>query len=349
MNTLSPVELVLSRLEGVKYVGPGQWKAWCPVCDTDRPRKRHLYVARGEGLDALLDCKRGCTSGTGSERVRKVCAAIGLEPRHLHVEAASYAPPPPRPGPAPDKWCAVAGWLTTQLRETLPADEVLALIGDTGIEAHPTYIRQVYGDLDGEPRKVGFNPSRWVWDPLETPAARQARSEFSLNEPPLVETDRGGNGPILNEQARNQKASNHAGSHEGRELGDGQSPFGDLAEAKTPQEAAEVRDVREGRQLGADAKGDSCDKTVENGRTYAGSHEGRMGEDNVNVGENRGTLVPNVSVSTSGSVSERVPGGTFDVSAVASFEVEGYDNYEAFERVAIQAESEERRVAREAS
>jgi hypothetical protein len=86
----SPLGRVLSRLEGVKQVGPGQWSACCPYHDD---HKASLSVADGQ---VLLHCHAGCDTEAGAERkaVRGIPSAPdpsclaprGSQPRRARAE-----------------------------------------------------------------------------------------------------------------------------------------------------------------------------------------------------------------------------------------------------------------------
>ena len=52
---MTPIELVLSKLEGVRTTTSG-WEAKCPAHEDDNPS---LDIAEGEDGRALLDCKAG--------------------------------------------------------------------------------------------------------------------------------------------------------------------------------------------------------------------------------------------------------------------------------------------------
>jgi hypothetical protein len=64
---MTPVELVLSKLEGARPSGNG-WAARCPAHED---RKPSLSVAGGEGGRALVRCHAGCST-------EAVCEALGL-------------------------------------------------------------------------------------------------------------------------------------------------------------------------------------------------------------------------------------------------------------------------------
>lgn len=71
----APVELVLSRLDGVKKAGRG-WIARCPAHED---RRASLSVAEGDDARVLLHCFAGCTAAD-------VVAAAGLELADLYPE-----------------------------------------------------------------------------------------------------------------------------------------------------------------------------------------------------------------------------------------------------------------------
>ena len=77
-TTTTPVDAVLSRLEGVRHTGQDQWEARCPAHEDRSPS---LSVSVGEGGRALLCCQAGC-------ELDQVVAAIGMTTAELF---------PPRP------------------------------------------------------------------------------------------------------------------------------------------------------------------------------------------------------------------------------------------------------------
>ena len=69
---MAPVELLLSKLPGVKPAGGG-WSARCPAHED---RKASLSISEGDDGLALMKCHAGCTA-------EAVCAAVGLTLRDL--------------------------------------------------------------------------------------------------------------------------------------------------------------------------------------------------------------------------------------------------------------------------
>src|SRR5437762_1696408 len=78
---MTPLELVLSRLHGVKRTSNG-YDAQCPAHDD---RHNHLCIAEGADGRVLLDCKVGCPTDV-------VVAKMGLDMRDL------FPPRPADPG-----------------------------------------------------------------------------------------------------------------------------------------------------------------------------------------------------------------------------------------------------------
>jgi hypothetical protein len=72
--------VLLNRLDGVREVAPGRWRARCPAHDGHRPALAITETADGV---VLLHCFAGCTVGD-------VAAALGLDLADLF--------PPPVPG-----------------------------------------------------------------------------------------------------------------------------------------------------------------------------------------------------------------------------------------------------------
>jgi hypothetical protein len=70
---------LLSRLEGVKQVGPSQWKACCPAHDDKHPS---FYIKEDNGK-ILLSCKAGCFVGD-------ILAGVGLDMQDLFPERPVY-------------------------------------------------------------------------------------------------------------------------------------------------------------------------------------------------------------------------------------------------------------------
>lgn len=90
---LRPVDMVLSKLDGVRPAGRG-WIARCPAHDDRRPS---LSIAEGAGGRVLMRCFAGCSTGA-------VLRAIGLTWRDIGpADAARSARSRPgdREGPSP--------------------------------------------------------------------------------------------------------------------------------------------------------------------------------------------------------------------------------------------------------
>ena len=76
------VKELLSRLDGVRQVGPGKWVARCPAHPDRRPS---LSIAEGKDGRILLHCFAGC-------RTADVLQALGLTFRDLFPEGAPQTP-----------------------------------------------------------------------------------------------------------------------------------------------------------------------------------------------------------------------------------------------------------------
>lgn len=70
-----PVELVLSRLEGVHHSRPG-WRAQCPACGG---RSQKLAVAESSSGSVLIHCFAGCSAA-------EVVRALGLRVCDLYPQ-----------------------------------------------------------------------------------------------------------------------------------------------------------------------------------------------------------------------------------------------------------------------
>lgn len=79
------LEKVLSRLDKVKQMGDGQWKARCPGHDDKDPS---LSIRETDDGKVLIHCWAGCTTV-------EITAAIGLELRDLFPGESK-----PRQGPS---------------------------------------------------------------------------------------------------------------------------------------------------------------------------------------------------------------------------------------------------------
>lgn len=71
--TARPVETVLSRLRGVREVGPGRWTALCPAHEDRSPS---LSIRETSNGTVLLKCHAGCPTAA-------VLTALGLSWRDL--------------------------------------------------------------------------------------------------------------------------------------------------------------------------------------------------------------------------------------------------------------------------
>lgn len=87
MNDADPIELVLSKLDGVRREHDGGFVAKCPAHDDHRPS---LRVAKGDDGKCLVHCRAGCDA-------KAVVAALGLEMRDLHTPRSHAVTPRTRP------------------------------------------------------------------------------------------------------------------------------------------------------------------------------------------------------------------------------------------------------------
>lgn len=98
----SPIDTVLSRLEGVRRTGRGTWLARCPAHQDKSPS---LSVREADDCKVLIHCFAGCSA-------HEVVAAIGLEITDLFppppADPARFGKPERRPFPTPDAFRAVA-------------------------------------------------------------------------------------------------------------------------------------------------------------------------------------------------------------------------------------------------
>ena len=92
----SPIDNLLSRLEGVKRTGSGTWRARCPAHES---KSLSLAIREADTGAALLHCFAGCT-------VHEVAGAVGLELTDLFPQRpddpAHVGKPERRPFPAAD-------------------------------------------------------------------------------------------------------------------------------------------------------------------------------------------------------------------------------------------------------
>lgn len=82
-----PVNILLSRLEGVTEKGGDKWAARCPAHDDRNPS---LSIARGDDGRVLLKCWAGCTA-------LEVMQALGLTLADLFEKPTVHRHPPGRP------------------------------------------------------------------------------------------------------------------------------------------------------------------------------------------------------------------------------------------------------------
>lgn len=69
----NPIETLLARLDKVKAMKSGQWKACCPAHDDREPS---LSIRTADDGKVLLHCWAGCTASD-------ITAAVGLQLRDL--------------------------------------------------------------------------------------------------------------------------------------------------------------------------------------------------------------------------------------------------------------------------
>jgi hypothetical protein len=96
---MTPIETILTRLKGVRQVGPGRWVARCP---SHEDRSPSLSVREGEDLRVLLHDFAGCEP-------EAIVQALGLELRDLFPPQDKGRPWNRRPRgakPAPDPFIA---------------------------------------------------------------------------------------------------------------------------------------------------------------------------------------------------------------------------------------------------
>jgi hypothetical protein len=97
----SPIDTMLSRLEGVKHTGNGTWLAKCPA----HPDKNPSLSLRDADDKVLIHCHAGCS-------VHEVVASVGLELSDLFpappADPAYIGKPERRPFPAANILRAIA-------------------------------------------------------------------------------------------------------------------------------------------------------------------------------------------------------------------------------------------------
>lgn len=106
INTESPIENLLHRLERVRQVGPGRWSASCPgPLHQHGDRSPSLSISLGDDGRVLLKCFTGC-------EVLEIVAAVGLTLSDLF---------PPRPAPH-------AGPIPSHQRPRISDRDLLAIV-----------------------------------------------------------------------------------------------------------------------------------------------------------------------------------------------------------------------------
>ena len=98
----SPIDAMLSRLDGVKRTGNGTWLARCPAHADKSPS---LSIRETDDDKVLIHCHAGCS-------VHEIVGAVGLEISDLFpprpVDPAQVGKPVRRPFPAADILRAIA-------------------------------------------------------------------------------------------------------------------------------------------------------------------------------------------------------------------------------------------------
>lgn len=98
----SPIDNLLSRLEGVKRTGAGTWRARCPAHGS---KSLSLAIREADTGATLLHCFAGCT-------VHEVVGAVGMDLTDLFPprvdDPARVGKPERRPFPAADILRAIA-------------------------------------------------------------------------------------------------------------------------------------------------------------------------------------------------------------------------------------------------
>jgi hypothetical protein len=114
---VSAVDRLLSRLDGVRAVGPGRWIARCP---THADRSPSLSIRETDDGRVLVHDFGGCPAVN-------VLAAVGLGLHDLFAE--------PLRGPQRHRRPAVPGWKRRQLEDALEIERLIVSIGQTDLAA----------------------------------------------------------------------------------------------------------------------------------------------------------------------------------------------------------------------
>lgn len=108
---MSTVDRLLSRLDGVRAVGPGRWIARCPA---HADRSPSLSIRETDDGRVLVHDFGGCPAVD-------VLAAVGLGLHDLFLE--------PLRGPQRHHRPAVPGWKRRQLEDALEIERLIVTIG----------------------------------------------------------------------------------------------------------------------------------------------------------------------------------------------------------------------------
>jgi hypothetical protein len=147
---VTPVELLLSRLEMVKKSGKG-WTARCPAHED---RRASLSVGEGDGGQALANCFAGCP-------IEEIVAAVNLEMGDLYPEGGgrgSFPRRTPSTGQhsSSDRGCTLADYASAK---GLPVP-FLESLGVTEIRfGGAPAVRFPYPDANGEEACIRFRVS----------------------------------------------------------------------------------------------------------------------------------------------------------------------------------------------
>ncbi|WP_233867205.1 DNA primase [Paraburkholderia adhaesiva] len=145
-----PVTTLLVRLEGVREVAPGRWRARCPAHDGHRPA---LAITECDDRRVLLHCFAGCG-------VDAVAAALGLDLADLFPprEPDGYDVHLARPATCHGRRFTDAQWLPALTLELLEVMVVVGAIlrrGSVTASEHARLVRSVARILDAEARCHG--------------------------------------------------------------------------------------------------------------------------------------------------------------------------------------------------
>ena len=102
---MPPIEILLSRLDGVKQMGADRWIAKCPAHDDRRPSLSLRELPDGR---VLLNCFPGCEAN-------EILRAVGLELKDLYPQAVTGHARPVRP----NHWHAAKEALRIQAFDSL--------------------------------------------------------------------------------------------------------------------------------------------------------------------------------------------------------------------------------------